>query len=72
MDRAEQEAIAAGRERFDLARLEALLEANPGTYAQHEQSLRRSYYLLVTRLKTMEDLADHVREMTVWGFWEVG
>jgi hypothetical protein len=67
---AEETATAAGKEQFDLATLEVLLEAKPGSYTEHEQSLRSSYYLLQGKLMTLADFAAHVREMQNWGFWD--
>ena len=67
---AEAAAIASGKEPFDLATLEALLGAEPGSYAHHEPSLRRSYYVLQVRLLTLADFARHLREMQDWGFWD--
>lgn len=66
----EAEAVAAGRERFDLAQLERHLGANPGDYKNRGESIRRDYYIVATRLKTMAELAEHVREMQLWGFYE--
>ena len=70
LDEEERKAVAAGKEPFDLARLEALLEATPGSYAEHEPRLRRSYYVHLDRLKTLRQLADHMLDIDNWAFWE--
>ncbi len=66
---AEAAAIASGKEPFDLAKLETLLEAEPGAYADRETDLRRSYFVMQTRLNTLAEFAVYVREMQDWGFF---
>ena len=63
---AERLAVAAGRERFDLARLEELLGAAPGSYAEREDRLRRSYYFVHTGVRTLADFAELLQELWRW------
>jgi hypothetical protein len=50
---AEREAIAAGKERFDLAKLEQLL--NRGPQAKREQGHREAYYISYRDVKTLAE-----------------
>src|SRR5215831_4948482 len=50
---AEAEAAAAGKEPFDLARLEQLLGEDPGSMAGRERRLRMSYYIAHPELRTL-------------------
>ena len=59
---AEGRATAAGKERFDLARLEQLLVAAPGSYAEKAGGLRRRYYLVHTKLRTLAEYAELLRD----------
>ena len=59
---AEAKATAAGKERFDLARLEQLLGAAPGTDAEKARGWRRRYYLVHTKLRTLAEYAELLRE----------
>ena len=63
---AERTAVAAGKERFDLARLEQLLQCAPGAKAEVADTLRRQYYLVHTEVRTLVEYAALVRELEVW------
>ena len=59
---AEAKATAAGKERFDLARLEQLQGVEPGAYAEQARGLRRRYYVVHTKLRTLAEYAELLRE----------
>ena len=63
---AEAEAAAAGKEPFDLARLEQLLGEDPGSMAERERRLRMSYYIAHPELRTLAAFAEFRLEMDVW------
>lgn len=56
--KAEAEAIASGKELFDLSRLEQLLGEAPGSRAENARSLRRSYYLFHHPMRTLAEFAE--------------
>lgn len=64
--RAEQAALISGKERFDLARLEEHLGAEPGSRAAVARSLRRQYYLVHTGVRTLAEYATLLRELAQW------
>jgi hypothetical protein len=66
IDDAESVALAAGREKFDLGRLEFLLGEAPGTLADLAESLRSKYYLLHPEARALALYAQLVRELEIW------
>lgn len=56
--RAEASAIAAGKEPFDLARFEQLL--NRGPQAKREQGHREAYYISYPEVKTIAQYVDEL------------
>jgi hypothetical protein len=61
---AEAAALAAGKERFDLARLEELF--GDDLVPEREDSLRSSYYVFHTELRTLAEFAELLKELAVW------
>lgn len=61
---AEREAIAEGKEPFDLARFEVLY--GHGSMAQREERLRFMYYVNYRELKTLAELAARLHENEPW------
>ncbi len=51
--KAEREALAAGKERFELARFEQLL--NRGSQAAREEGHRQAYYISYPEVKTLAE-----------------
>lgn len=64
LERAEREAIASGKEPFDLAKLEKLLNRGPQT--AREKQHRENYYIMRTELRTLAEYAAHLREIEPW------
>jgi hypothetical protein len=56
---AERDALAAGKERFDLATLERLLQRGP--QAAREQGHREAYYISFREVKTLAEYVARVR-----------
>ena len=63
---AEAEAAEAGKEPFDLARLEQLLGEELGSLADSERSLRMSYYIAHPELRTLAEFVEFRLEQEVW------
>lgn len=63
---AETRATAAGKERFELARLEELLGAEPGSRAGDARGLRRRYYVVHTKLRTLAEYAELLRDPSMY------
>jgi hypothetical protein len=63
---AEERAVRAGKERFDLGRLERLLEAIPGSRAETAGALRRQYYLVHAHLRTLAEYAELLRRLDMF------
>ena len=63
---AERGALASGKERFDLGRLEQLMEQAPGSKAAVADTLRRQYYIVHTDVRTLAEYAALVRQLEVW------
>jgi hypothetical protein len=63
---AETKAAAAGKELFDLARLEQLLGEEPGSLADRERFLRRNYYVAHPEIETLAKYAEFRLETEVW------
>ncbi len=63
---AEREALAAGKEPFDAARLDVLLGEAPGTSAGKAADLRESYYVVHRQMKTLAELAAHLKQIANW------
>lgn len=61
---AEREAVASGKEPFDLARLEALL--NRGPQSAREADHRRLYYVHQAELHTLAAYAKWLRDNEIW------
>jgi hypothetical protein len=62
--KATREAEASGKEPFDLARFEALL--NRGSQARREQQHRERYYIFHPELRTLEEYARLQLELEPW------
>jgi hypothetical protein len=63
---AEAAAAEAGKEPFDLARLERLLGEERGSLAGSERSLRSSYYVSHPELQTLARFAEFRLQQEVW------
>jgi len=63
---AESAALAAGKEQFDLARLEQLLGETPGSLVEREESLKSKYYILHDDVHTLAEYARLQRELEIW------
>ncbi len=63
---AERDAVTEGKEPFDVARLDALLGEAPGTNREKAEDLRESYYVVHRQLKTLAELAAHLRQIANW------
>jgi hypothetical protein len=61
---AERDALASGKEPFDLARFEQLL--NRGPQAAREQDHRRNYYIFRSELRTLAAYAAFLRDNEPW------
>jgi hypothetical protein len=61
---AEQEARATGKELFDLAKLEQLL--NRGSQARRENDHRMNYYLLRPEMRTLAEYAKSLIDGEPW------
>lgn len=59
-----KEAEANGKEPFDLARFEKLL--NRGSQARREHERRENYYISHPEIRTLEDYAKHLIEIEPW------
>jgi hypothetical protein len=64
--KAERRAVASGKEQFSLALLEELLQEAPGTWAASEDSLRLSYYIRHSCIRTLAEFAALLREQRMW------
>ncbi len=63
---AEAEAAEAGKEPFDLSRLEQLLGEERGSLADRERYLRMSYYVAHHELQTLAQFAEFRIQQEVW------
>ncbi len=63
---AEREALASGKEPFDVARLDVLLGEAPGTSAPEEAELRENYYVMHSDIRTLADYADLLKRLSLW------
>lgn len=63
---AERDATAAGKEPFDVARLDALLGESPGTNDDNARELRESYYVAHRQMKTLAEFAAHIKQIANW------
>jgi len=64
LERAEREAMASGKEPFDLAKFEQLLMRGP--QAQREERHRVSYYIFHSELKTLAEYVALLHEIEPW------
>lgn len=64
LERAEREAIAAGKEPFDLARFEQLLMRGP--QAKREDGHRTGYYIFNPELKTLAEYVALLHRNEPW------
>ncbi|MBA3394503.1 MAG: hypothetical protein H0T89_17795 [Deltaproteobacteria bacterium] len=63
---AERDAIAVGKEPFDVARLDTLLGEPPGTSADKAHDLRESYYVVHRQMRTLAEFAAHLKQIANW------
>ena len=63
---AEAEAAEAGKEPFDLARLERLLGDERGSLADRERHLRMDYYVAHPEIPTLAKFAEFRLQQEVW------
>jgi hypothetical protein len=59
-----REAEASGKEAFELARFEELL--NRGSQARREQERREGYYISHPEIRTLEEYAKYLTEIEPW------
>jgi len=64
LERAEREAIASGKEPFDLAKFERLLLRGP--QAQREEGHRAGYYLFNRELQTLAEYVALLHRIEPW------
>jgi len=64
LERAEREAIASGKEPFDLAKFERLLLRGP--QAQREEGHRAGYYLFNRELQTLAEYVALLDRIEPW------
>ena len=64
LERAEREAIASGKELFDLAKFEQLYLRGP--QAQREERHRAGYYIFNCELKTLSDYVALLHRIEPW------
>ena len=64
LERAEREAIASGKEPFDLAKFEQLLQRGP--QAKREEGHRAGYYIFNPELKTLAEYVAHLHRIEPW------
>lgn len=62
--RAEREALAAGKEPFDLAKFERLYQR--GSQASNEEHWRGSYYIFNRELKTLAEFVAFLHRIEPW------
>jgi hypothetical protein len=64
LEEAEREAIASGKEPFDLARLEELLKRGP--QAANEQQHRANYYISRSEMRTLAEYVARLHAHEPW------
>ncbi len=63
---AESAALTAGKEKFDLARVEQLIGEPSGSLLEDEEDLKGEYYFLHADVRTLAEYAKVRRELEIW------
>lgn len=62
----ERRGLSAGKEPFDIAKLEELMHAAPGSRAEEAEDLRSQYFIRFQAVRTLEEFAEKVLEADAW------
>lgn len=63
---AKRAALAAGKEPFEIGKLDALLSRSTPSSAAKALELEENYYIVHAKVRTLAEFAEVVRKLAVW------